>query len=802
MLPATRTTASAAIGSATCGTTVLILATVVSSTAVAAVIGAIATLLCGFITHLAIKQSLSGVLSTAESDASARIESAFDEGYALCENENAQAKTEVSIINLSVPVFKSNEHEKIVEVSKGLDRFLTTYRDQMDVHGTTIEFAERLWSNDQDSTDTDLISVGRRSIKLQRVPLGAETAVFVHDNTAAAAGRAIFDAKDSVFSMVVDDAGRIIKATQAFADLYRGSENSLEGTSIIDAALDSSKNAVARSIRMQSGSWLTSHETAQGQKHLLCSALADTGLPSGHTRIVAQDLSEAAPQFVSDSFRFNQIRQKLAIAYTDHQGMVTWNNSLFADCCGAREDGLSGSSIRSILGQAFVSTQSTEDYWNALTKDGGGCLIGRLKDDDDRKKDVIVQALKVDDSDQAKRAYIVLVSPAFESALDHPSHTKTEMGETEAAFLKQFASSLDRLARGDLEAEIKAPFPPDFEKICIRYNDAVKQLNRRIGGVQTKLLPLKKNAEIVASAAQEMAQRTEGQAATLEQSAASLEQLTGSVSESAKRTDEITKEINEAQESARDGGTVVREAVSAMGEISSSSNEISQIIGLIDDIAFQTNLLALNAGVEAARAGDAGRGFAVVASEVRALAQRSSDAANQIKRLISKSAQEVQAGVALVDKTGAVLEGIIASIDNINERVRDANASSTEQAQGVKEVSSAVSDLDQVTQQNAAMAEENIALGRELNDGISSVATLLEGFGSGMRQNVEHERTQQRTKKSVPVQKAMVRSRPRQQAPKNAPIVHEQQARISSVAASLSQASPLEDQFDDDWTEF
>ena len=205
----------------------------------------------------------------------------------------------------------------------------------------------------------------------------------------------------------------------------------------------------------------------------------------------------------------------------------------------------------------------------------------------------------------------------------------------------------------------------------------------------------------MSTASDDLSKRTENQAAALEETAAALDEVTATVQQTAKAAGDARATVTSARADAEAGGLIVSDTVSAMGSIKESSEKISQIIGVIDEIAFQTNLLALNAGVEAARAGEAGRGFAVVASEVRALAQRSSDAAKDIKDLISTSSQHVQRGVTLVDETGKALDKIVSQVANVDTLVSDIASSANEQATGLAEINSAINEMDRVTQRNA-----------------------------------------------------------------------------------------------------
>ena len=242
---------------------------------------------------------------------------------------------------------------------------------------------------------------------------------------------------------------------------------------------------------------------------------------------------------------------------------------------------------------------------------------------------------------------------------------------------------------------------------------------------------IQSGAREVSSASDDLSRRTEQQAASLEETAAALDEITATVKKSAEGASHAREVVAAADEDAKKSALVVRQAVDAMDAIAKSAQQISQIIGVIDEIAFQTNLLALNAGVEAARAGDAGRGFAVVASEVRALAQRSAEAAKEIKGLISASTTQVDHGVKLVAETGKSLERIMAQVAEINDVIADIAAGAKEQATGLDEVNTAINQMDQVTQQNAAMVEESTAASHSLSQETDQLSGLIGQFQLG-----------------------------------------------------------------------
>ncbi|CAN5421064.1 methyl-accepting chemotaxis protein [soil metagenome] len=312
-----------------------------------------------------------------------------------------------------------------------------------------------------------------------------------------------------------------------------------------------------------------------------------------------------------------------------------------------------------------------------------------------------------------------------------------------ALVVSSLADALEHLAKGDLTFRVQADFPGDYRKLKDDFNAAITQLQETIKVIAASTDGLRTGADEIAHASDDLSRRTEQQAASLEETAAALDELTATVRRTAGGAKQASEVVSSTRGEATHSGQVVHQAVSAMSAIEDSSKQINQIIGVIDEIAFQTNLLALNAGVEAARAGDAGRGFAVVAQEVRALAQRSAEAAKEIKTLISSSTAQVSQGVSLVGQTGEALQRIVLKVGEIDALVTEIAASAAEQATGLNEVNTAVNQMEQVTQQNAAMVEQSTAATHSLKGETGELVRLIGRFnvGSG-RQQAAYERPQ------------------------------------------------------------
>jgi methyl-accepting chemotaxis protein len=292
-------------------------------------------------------------------------------------------------------------------------------------------------------------------------------------------------------------------------------------------------------------------------------------------------------------------------------------------------------------------------------------------------------------------------------------------------------AGLSRLAAKDLTFRVSADLPESYRRLQADFNTAISQLEQALASVSGATDVIHSGSREISTAADDFSRRAEQQAASLEETAAAINEIAATMRTAAEGAEHAHKLVGAARNDAAKTEAVVTKAVAAMSDIKSSSEQIGQIIGVIDEIAFQTNLLALNAGVEAARAGEAGRGFAVVAAEVRALAQRSAQAAKEIKALISTSEAQVRAGVVLVGETGEALQRILTQVNDINQVVEAIAVGAKEQSRGLDEVNLAIGHMDQATQQNAAAAEESTAASRTMSNETAQLAALVGQFQVG-----------------------------------------------------------------------
>lgn len=430
---------------------------------------------------------------------------------------------------------------------------------------------------------------------------------------------------------------------------------------------------------------------------------------------VATDITAEKLKNAEFEGKINAISRVQGIIEFTPGGEVITANENFLNLLGYRLDEIKGQHHRLFVEPSYAQSSDYQEFWRKLN--AGEYIAAEFKRIGKGRKEVWIQA-----------SY----NPIFDLNNKVMKITKFATDITERVrAVNEIGAGLERLANNNLEIRIEKAFIPAFEKLRSDFNLALEKMQSTLLQITGSTNAIHSGTQEIATAADDLSRRTEQQAASLEETAAALNEITTTAKSASEGATHAREVVAAADEDAKKSAVVVRQAVEAIDTIAKSSQQISQIIGVIDEIAFQTNLLALNAGVEAARAGDAGRGFAVVASEVRALAQRSAEAAKEIKGLILASSTQVENGVKLVNETGKSLERIMGQVSEITTIVAQIAAGAKEQSIGLGEVNTAITQMDQVTQQNAAMVEQTTAASHSLTEETEQLSGLIGQFQIG-----------------------------------------------------------------------
>ena len=429
----------------------------------------------------------------------------------------------------------------------------------------------------------------------------------------------------------------------------------------------------------------------------------------------ATDVTERKRAEADVSSQLNAISRSQAIIEFKLDGEIITANDNFLNAMGYRLEEVHGRHHSMFVEPGYAASQEYKDFWAALRR-------GEFRSS---------EYLRL-----AKGGRGVWIQATYNPIFDeHGNPVKvvkfaTEITARKAAVIA-LGDGLQKLADGDLKASLDGTFPEEMEELRAAFNQSLQQLRSMVVQIKTMTTELENAASEISSGTEDLSHRTEQAASNLEETAAASEQMSSTVRQNAENAGNANQLANDANQSASKGGAVVEQAVASMKNIDDSAQKITDIIGVIDEIAFQTNLLALNASVEAARAGEAGKGFAVVAQEVRQLAQRSAQAASEIKTLIQSSNNQVKDGVQLVNRTGEALTEIVGSIGQVASIVGEISSASQEQSIGVQEINSSIASMDEMTQQNSALVEQSAASARTLSDQANQLAELMAFFKIG-----------------------------------------------------------------------
>ncbi len=436
----------------------------------------------------------------------------------------------------------------------------------------------------------------------------------------------------------------------------------------------------------------------------------------------------------------------------DLNGTVLDANANFLSALGYTAEEVIGRKHAMFVEESYARSSDYQHFWQRLN--AGEFIAEKFKRIGKNGRVVWIQAsynpLIGQDGKPFKVVKFATDVTAIEDERKASEARREAQSAEQATVVRALATGLGEVSDGNLMSRISETFPAEYEQLRTDFNAAITSLAETLAQVRAGTEGIRTGTDEIAIASDDLSRRTEQQAASLEETAAALDEITATVRKTASGSKQASDTTTKTKAEAVRSGEVVAQAVEAMGLIESSAQQISQIIGVIDEIAFQTNLLALNAGVEAARAGDAGKGFAVVASEVRALAQRSAEAAKEIKALISTSSRQVGEGVNLVGETGKALKQISVQVGEIDVLVSEIAASAQEQATALAEVNTAVNQMDQVVQQNAAMVEQSTAATHSLKAETAEVARLIARFKTGAGESTGRSAPQAATARNQP----------------------------------------------------
>lgn len=536
-----------------------------------------------------------------------------------------------------------------------------------------------------------------------------------------------------------DPTGRILHANRNFLDVLGYTLEEIRGKNhsvFVDEAYRQSPEYRAFWERLGRGEYVAGKFLRQGKggREVWIQASYNPVLDAnGRTVKVVKFASD----ITAEQIRANEVEGRMtalsrsqAVIEFKMDGTILSANENFCAAAGYSESELVGRHHSMFATPEFANSPDYRAMWDKLKR--GEFLAGKFHRLGKGGKDLWLLASYNPIFDR-KGVPIKVIKFATDITAVESERLAAEAATEEQArtIVDSVGTGLAALAKGDLTARITADLTGPFAALKTDFNGAMARLQETLQSVLATAGGINTGAGEIAQAADDLSRRTEQQAASLEETAAALEEITATVKKTAENAQSASAIVAGARTAAEEGGAIAETAITAMGEIEQSSKQITDIIGVIDEIAFQTNLLALNAGVEAARAGDAGKGFAVVASEVRALAQRSSEAARQIKQLIKASGEHVGAGVKLVGESGQALRKIVDQVVEINSLVGEMAQAAQQQSTGIGEVNTAVTQMDQVTQQNAAMVEQSTAACRNLAGETDSLTRQVGFFDVG-----------------------------------------------------------------------